>query len=67
MPAGIVLYGGPPLADKVIELAVELEAHARRLLIAYLPAGSKMQVLMKADHNVQLRVRSCPSGRIRTS
>ncbi|EIN05813.1 voltage-gated potassium channel [Punctularia strigosozonata HHB-11173 SS5] len=43
------------LADKMVELAVELEAHARRLLIAYLPHGSRMQTLLKADRNIQIR------------
>jgi hypothetical protein len=45
------------LAQRVIDLAVELETHARRLLITHLPNGSKAQVVLKADRNVQLRVR----------
>ncbi|EIN11143.1 voltage-gated potassium channel [Punctularia strigosozonata HHB-11173 SS5] len=43
------------LAARVIDLAVELEMHARRLLITHLPNGSKAQVVLKADRNVQLR------------
>ncbi|KAG8985727.1 hypothetical protein FRB94_005465 [Tulasnella sp. JGI-2019a] len=43
------------LMHEVLKQAVELEAHARRLLISQLPNGSKAQVVLKADRNVQLR------------
>lgn len=46
------------LMRRMIDLAVELEMHARRLLVAHLPNGSKAQVVLKADRNVQLRVSS---------
>lgn len=42
-------------AKEVVTKAVELEAHAHRLLIGYLPNGSKPQVVPQADRNVQLR------------
>lgn len=43
------------LVRMLLERAVELELHARRLLIRHLPNGSRAQVLLKADRNVQLR------------
>lgn len=43
------------LVYETIKQALEVEAHARRLLIDHLPNGSKGQVIMKADRNVQLR------------
>lgn len=43
------------LLREVLKQAVEMEGHARRLLIANLPNGSKAQVVLKADRSVQLR------------
>ena len=43
------------LMHEVLKQAIELESHARRLLINHLPNGSKAQVVLKADRNVQLR------------
>ncbi|KAG8863540.1 hypothetical protein FRB96_008280 [Tulasnella sp. 330] len=44
------------LMHEVIKQAIKLEAHARRLLISQLPNGSKAQIVLKADRNVQARV-----------
>ena len=43
------------LTEYVLELAVELEKHARRLLLAHMPEGSNARMLLKADRIVQLR------------
>jgi len=43
------------LAEEVLELAVRLEAQARTLLIEVFPTGTKEQILLRADRNVQLR------------
>jgi potassium channel subfamily K, other eukaryote len=43
------------LTDRVIRHAIELEERARHLLIEQLPVGSKAELLLKADRNVQLR------------
>ncbi|CDZ97209.1 Tandem pore domain K channel [Phaffia rhodozyma] len=43
------------LAKRTLRLACMLEANARSLLIATLPAGSKAQMLLKADRNIQRR------------
>lgn len=43
------------LTSLLLQHACELELHARRLLIHYLPDGSKAEVVLKADRNVQVR------------
>ncbi|KAI5114940.1 hypothetical protein M0805_002560, partial [Coniferiporia weirii] len=43
------------LTEYVLELAVELEKHARRLLMGHMNEGSVARMLLKADRNVQLR------------
>lgn len=43
------------LTEYVLELAVELEKHARRLLLAHMEEGSNARMLLKADRIVQLR------------
>lgn len=43
------------LTIMLIEHALALERHARRLLETHLPNGSKAQIVLKADRNVQLR------------
>jgi potassium channel subfamily K, other eukaryote len=43
------------LVCEMLDRAIALEAHARRMLIRHLPNGSRAQVLLKADRNVQLR------------
>lgn len=43
------------LVRETIKQGAEIEAHARRLLINHLPNGSKAQVLLKADRNIQMR------------
>jgi len=43
------------LTEALIGHAVELERHARRLLMTHLPNGSKGQIVLKADRIVQLR------------
>lgn len=43
------------LTELLIGHALELERHARRLLMAHLPNGSKAQIVLKADWIVQLR------------
>lgn len=40
---------------ELVQHAVALELHARRLLLQHLPAGSQAEILLKADRNVQLR------------
>ncbi|KAG9024722.1 hypothetical protein FRB95_011146 [Tulasnella sp. JGI-2019a] len=53
-------YGGDGddeklLLKEMLKQAVELEAHARQLLVNHLPKGSKSQAILKADRNIQLR------------
>jgi potassium channel subfamily K len=43
------------LVVEMIQRAVALESHARRLLVRHLPNGSRAQVVLKADRNIQLR------------
>ncbi|EJD04357.1 voltage-gated potassium channel [Fomitiporia mediterranea MF3/22] len=43
------------LTEYVLELAIELEKHARRLLMGHLDEGSDARMLLKADRIVQLR------------
>ncbi|KAF8321589.1 voltage-gated potassium channel [Clavulina sp. PMI_390] len=43
------------LTVALIEHALALERHARRLLETHLPNGSKAQIVLKADRNIQLR------------
>lgn len=43
------------LTEYVLELAVELEKHARRLLLGHMKEGSDARMLLKADRIVQLR------------
>lgn len=43
------------LTTSLIEHALALERHSRRLLMTHLPNGSKAQIVLKADRNVQLR------------
>lgn len=43
------------LTEYVLELAVELEKLARRLLLGYMKEGSDTRMLLKADRIVQLR------------
>jgi len=43
------------LTEALIGHAVELERHARRLLVTHLPHGSKGQIVLKADRMVQLK------------
>ncbi|THH11384.1 hypothetical protein EW145_g690 [Phellinidium pouzarii] len=43
------------LTEYVLELAVELEKHARRLLLGHMKEGSNARILLKADRIVQLR------------
>jgi potassium channel subfamily K len=43
------------LVREMLERAIALEAHARRMLIRHLPNGGRAQVVLKADRNVQLR------------
>jgi potassium channel subfamily K len=51
----IVQDANERLVREVISRAMAMEAHARRLLIRHLPNGSRAQVLLKADRNLQLR------------
>jgi potassium channel subfamily K len=41
--------------EALVGHALELERHARRLLMTHLPNGSKAQIVLKADWVVQLR------------
>lgn len=43
------------LTEYILELAVELEKHARRLLLGHMQEGSNARMLLKADRIVQLR------------
>lgn len=43
------------LTEYILELAVELERHARRLLLCHMEEGSSARMLLKADRIVQLR------------
>ena len=43
------------LTEYTLELAIELEQHARRLLLGHLPEDSRGHMLLKADRLVQLR------------
>jgi len=43
------------LTEHVLELAVALEQHARRLLLAFTDEGNDVHILLKADRLVQLR------------
>ncbi|KAJ4473895.1 voltage-gated potassium channel [Lentinula aciculospora] len=43
------------LTESILELAVELEKHARRLLLGHMDEGSSARLLLKADRIVQLR------------
>ena len=41
--------------QELLYQALEMESHARRLLVENLPNGSKAQVILKADKSVQMR------------
>lgn len=43
------------LTEHVLELAIGLEQHARRLLLAFTDEGSDVHILLKADQLVQLQ------------
>ncbi|KAL5495642.1 TOK1 [Sanghuangporus weigelae] len=43
------------LTEYILELAVELEKHARRLLLGHMKEGTNARMLLKADRIVQLR------------
>lgn len=43
------------LTEHVLELAIGLEQHARRLLLAFTDEGSDVHILLKADRLVQLQ------------
>jgi len=43
------------LTEHVLELAIALEQHARRLLLAFTDDGSDIHILLKADRLVQLQ------------
>ncbi|TDL28923.1 voltage-gated potassium channel [Rickenella mellea] len=43
------------LTEYILELAIEVERHARRLLVSHMGDGTSGQILLKADRNVQLR------------
>jgi potassium channel subfamily K len=42
-------------AERIIDLALDLESQARRLIVDHLPEGSKERLLLRADRNVQRR------------
>lgn len=52
---GVDIEQRDSLLQGLLYQALEMEAHARRLLVANLPDGSKAQVMLKADRNVQIR------------